>query len=211
MSQVQILMRNIEKEISGWKHRLDAPDRPWDPQLITDARRGNQDAVKLLVGRVERKLAKIIEVRLRDIPVSDKEDIMQETLAKIYRKIDSSGFSWSKEGLFLQFAVLTVTGAIANHVKAAALSKKAVNSVNPDLLMFSGSFRPVLEDLIAKEDLGRLRRAIDRMPEKDRRLVECMMQGLSTSKISEGLGMSRVSVHYRIDRLRGALREAYIE
>lgn len=86
------------------------------------------NAVNLLVRRLEHRLARIIDLRLAEIRVSDKEEILKETLVQIYHRIMSGGFEWTTEVMFLQFAVLTVTEAIASHLNAEVMRGGPLNS-----------------------------------------------------------------------------------
>jgi len=202
-------MRNIENEIARWKRRLEAPDRRWDPKVILEARQGNQNAAKLLVRRYERRLAKIIDTRLGEIQISDKEDIMQDTLSRIYQRIGGRGFGWKNEVSFFRFAVLTVTEAIANHLDD--WHKGAVKSFNDEEFDSVDFFYEGMDDIETHEATRLLRELFDEMIKielnrTNQKIMQWLVQGQSLNDISQKLKIPLRLLRARIKRSIEKLR-----
>jgi RNA polymerase sigma-70 factor (ECF subfamily) len=72
-------------------------DREVDQQLVERAQRGDKQAFELLVGKYQRKLARLLSRFIRD--ATEVEDVTQEAFIKAYRALptfrgDSAFYTW---------------------------------------------------------------------------------------------------------------------
>ena len=67
------------------------------------------------------------------------------------------------------------------------------------------------EAMIARETRQRVRAAIDRMPERERRLLLLQAEGFSYREIAAGLGLQEASVGTLLARARRAFRAVYAD
>ena len=72
-------------------------DREVDQQLVERAQRGDKKAFELLVGKYQRKLARLLSRFIRD--AAEVEDVTQEAFIKAYRALptfrgDSAFYTW---------------------------------------------------------------------------------------------------------------------
>ncbi len=72
-------------------------DREVDQQLVERAQRGDKKAFELLVGKYQRKLARLLSRFIRD--ATEVEDVTQEAFIKAYRALptfrgDSAFYTW---------------------------------------------------------------------------------------------------------------------
>ena len=72
-------------------------DREIDQQLVERAQRGDKKAFELLVGKYQRKLARLLSRFIRD--AAEVEDVTQEAFIKAYRALptfrgDSAFYTW---------------------------------------------------------------------------------------------------------------------
>jgi RNA polymerase sigma-70 factor (ECF subfamily) len=72
-------------------------DREIDQQLVERAQRGDKQAFELLVGKYQRKLARLLSRFIRD--ATEVEDVTQEAFIKAYRALptfrgDSAFYTW---------------------------------------------------------------------------------------------------------------------
>jgi RNA polymerase sigma factor (sigma-70 family) len=66
-----------------------------------------------------------------------------------------------------------------------------------------------VQEVIAEESRQRVRAAIDRMPERERRLLLLQAEGYSYRDIATVLGLNEASVGTLLARARAAFRESY--
>jgi RNA polymerase sigma factor (sigma-70 family) len=203
------LVRDIKSEISAWKKRLQASDRAWDPSLFTDSQNGDRNAIAILVDRYHKRLAQIIDKRLTVAGACDKEDIFQDTLAKVYHDIEGSGFVWKSEAEFYRWLVLTVTNMIARGASRLAMEDKA--RLGFDVLEILSHVPDSIASTEASEDSRHLREALKRLIDIElsgvnRSIFRMLLDDQSLDEIAQRLKLTKSSLDARVRRSLRKLR-----
>jgi DNA-directed RNA polymerase specialized sigma24 family protein len=206
-------MRDIALELCNWKKRLESPERPWDPNVLREARNGSRPAKLLILRRYEHRVARIIESRLGNAQIRDKEDILQDALATIYTKLEAKGFEWESENAFFRWLVLTVTAEIKSELTLQAQEREAVVHFywsEPEALEYFLGPQDS-QETVGLDDVSYIRSKLNKLDITDRKIVAMISGGASFGLVSQKLGISvlRVRRRYQIslEQLRRELAE----
>jgi RNA polymerase sigma-70 factor (ECF subfamily) len=167
------------------------------------------DAFEPIVGRLQRRAARIAYWYLRD--AADADDAVQDAFLKTFERIDS----YRPEQPFDAWFLRVVVNGCLDRLKARARRGRWLLPWDSSGAAGRGSSDagPSPEArLLASEQERELREAIGRLPERQRAvLVLSQLEGLSGPEIGEltGLSESTVRVHLfrALRRLRGVLEE----
>jgi RNA polymerase sigma factor (sigma-70 family) len=203
-------MRNISADIENWKRRLAAADRFFDPTLLVEARKGNKKSALLLVKRYEHRVARIIESRLGNARIRDKEDILQDALATMYGKVSTGGFTWTSENAFFRWIVLTVTGTIESQLasqprhdapyideRGTVVDPSSAADVYEGMVVYDNSTDTPGNQMIDSEVKSMLSSALKHLDGTDRSIVELIMNGASYALVAKKIKMSPSRVKQR--------------
>lgn len=139
---------------------------------------------------------------------AEAEDVVQETLIKVWNRRDEWGQIESIEAYCLTVCrnmALDRTKKMANRnedldTEATGQSPDESYSANPE-------HKAVLKDTVAI-----VRRLIDSLPEKQRSIMQLRdVEGKSYKEIAEVLGISQEQVKVNLFRARQTIRQKYIE
>jgi RNA polymerase sigma-70 factor (ECF subfamily) len=169
-----------------------------EPALVERVRRGEPAAFDSLVSRYMRR-AFAVSYRLLGNR-EDAEDLVQETFLTVLRKIDSFERGRAFSPWF--FRVLVNRGLNAR--KARAL--RTADELPEDAASAGASPERAAE---RAELRGRLRAAMDGLPERQRVIVELFeLEGFAGAEIAEILEISDGTVRWHLHEARKTLRQA---
>jgi RNA polymerase sigma-70 factor (ECF subfamily) len=182
--------------------------------LLGQARQGDGGAASLLFERYRRRLAVLLRYKLgeKERGQLDIQDLVQETMLRAYRDLDS--FTYRSPGSFLHWL-----SAIADHVIADAVRYQGrARRHATEILRFRSDSNPLGPEpadsltpsrvFARAERLEALLRKMDELPEQYREaLLLSKIEGLTTEEISELLQKTREAVALLVFRAVRRLRE----
>jgi len=167
-----------------------------DEDLAQSARDGDGRAFELLATRFERRVFGLCRVVLRD--PHEAADATQEAFLRAYKHLER--FDPSR-----RFApwILTIASRVARDM---AEKKKPVPQSE-----FAEESRAAEDDpsmvLSDREDLGRLRAAIDQLPERERLAIYLrFVQGVDPPEVAEAIGVTANNLRVVLCRAKAHLR-----
>lgn len=177
----------------------DADDRE---RVARIARSQDVAAHRALFDRYYRRVFGMVRRRLGDDSLA--EEVVSDVFFEIWRSADA----FRGESL-----VSTWIFGIAHFKTLSAVrhrSSKRIASVVPTnvetLHQFAGDGTPA-DELVSREAVREALRAIERLPESQRRVMELsILEGWSYTEIAEHLGVSENTVKTRVSRARARLR-----
>ena len=199
-------MRSVRQEIGHWKKRLEGSEVVWEKAILSKARSGDADAIQKVIQDCESRIAKIIDCRLGQVKVRDKEDLLQEVVVQILDGIQHEAFDFDTRGSFLRWLVLVVTRAIAAWLASETDGRQEdTNNVESQLALSVGSES---EELLIEEEIRFLvGTVVTRLPESYREIVVLRyFNEFSLAQMAEILGMSEAAVSKRCRRAEAHLR-----
>lgn len=177
---------------------MSPPSPEEEARLVERVRRGDAAAFDQLVGRHMRRAFSVAYRLLGQR--EDAEDLVQEAFLAALEKIDT--FQSGRPFAPWLFRILVNRGLNARKSHALRRTEEI-----PDFVASSGA-SPEREAERA-ELRGRLREALDELPERQRAVVELFeLEGFSGPEIAEILEMPDGTVRWHLHRARRALREA---
>jgi RNA polymerase sigma-70 factor (ECF subfamily) len=183
-------------------------DREVDQQLVERAQRGDKHAFELLVGKYQRRLARLLSRLIRD--ATEVEDVTQEAFIKAYRALptfrgDSAFYTWlyrigintAKNYLVaMGRRAPTATGLDSEEVEGFEEGEQLRDLNTPENQMMS---RQVAETV---------NRTLEELPEELRTAISLReIEGLSYEDIAEVMDCPIGTVRSRIFRAREAIAE----
>jgi RNA polymerase sigma-70 factor (subfamily 1) len=182
--------------------------------LLGQARQGGRDAASLLFERYRRRLAVLVRYKLGEEwrTKLDIDDLVQETMMRAYRDLDS--FTYQSPGSFLHWLSAIADHAIADAVRYQGRARRHATEV----LRFRSESNPMGPEPVdsltpsrvfaREEGLKMLLRKMDELPEQYREvLLMAKIEGLTTEEISKLLDKPREAVSLLVFRAVRRLRE----
>jgi RNA polymerase sigma-70 factor (ECF subfamily) len=182
--------------------------------LLGKARQGAGDAASLLFERYQRRLAVLVRYKLGEEWRSklDIDDLVQETMMRAYRDLDS--FTYRSPGSFLHWLSAIADHTIADAVRYQGRARRHATA----MLRFRSESNPLGPEPVDSltpsrvfaraERLEALLRKMDELPEQYREvLLLSKIEGLTTEEISERLQKPREAVSLLVFRAVRRLRE----
>ncbi|UZW62193.1 RNA polymerase sigma factor [Lysobacter enzymogenes] len=165
------------------------------PQLTTD-----HEAFERFLGEERQPLVHFL--RGHGVLLEDAQDIVQESLHKLtrYREVPLHAL----KPLLYRIALNTLCDAR----RRESLSRRTVNVAGPELLELPNEVLRPEQWAEHREELARVRDAIDRLPERCRQVYLLnRIDGLSYSQISADQGISVKAVEKHVSRALTLLRQ----
>ena len=183
-------------------------DREVDQQLVERAQRGEKHAFELLVGKYQRRLARLLSRLIRD--ATEVEDVTQEAFIKAYRALptfrgDSAFYTW-----LYRIGINTAKNYLV------AMGRRAPTTTGYDSEEAEGFEEgEQLRDLNTPENMLMSRqvaetvnRTLQELPEELRAAISLReIEGLSYEDIAEVMDCPIGTVRSRIFRAREAIAE----
>jgi RNA polymerase sigma-70 factor, ECF subfamily len=174
------------------------PPEPEDRELVDRARKGDAQALALLVTRHHGVVYRFLLGFLRDEELA--ADVTQDTFLKVMARL--GGFRG-------EAAFRTWLLAIARNEALGTIRSRGRRREEPleEAGRMSAGEEPPDIRAVRADEIQRIRGALDRLPEKQRLSVSLrLFDGLSFRDVGEAIGSSegaaRVNYHYGITRLR---------
>ncbi len=182
--------------------------------LLGQAREGARDAASLLFERYRRRLAVLVRYKLGEEwrAKLDIDDLVQETMMRAYRDLDS--FTYRSPGSFLHWLSAIADHTIADAVRYQGRARRHAT----EMLRFRSESNPQGPEPVdsltpsrvfaREEGLKMLLRKMDELPEQYREvLLLAKIEGLTTEEISKRLEKPREAVPLLVFRAVRRLRE----
>ncbi len=171
-----------------------------DDQLVMAYARGEERALRILVERWERPVFAFLD-RMLGSP-EEAEDLCQDTFIKMIRAADR----YRPEGKF-QSWLFRIAGNLArSRLRRRKILRWLPLNTEHDTTPAPGG--DALDDLTGAEDRLRVRRAISRLPERQRAaLILKQYQDMSYQQIADSMDTTVNSVQMLLHRAMQALRK----
>lgn len=177
--------------------------------LLERARRGDSSAGELLFARCMPALRRWAHHRLpaRLRGLGDTDDLVQETLLRAFRNLDT--FEHRGEGAFLAYLRSILLNAVRDGMRRAEHRQRTLALT--DAMVDTGP--SVVEQAIGADQLERFERAVARLPEAQQQAVILRVEfGYSYAQIAEALGRpsvdsTRMLVSRALARVADLLRD----
>ena len=171
-----------------------------DNELVRLYVNGNEEALKSLIARHEKKVFSYILLSVKDKELA--EDIFQETFIKVINTLRSGNYK--DEGKFLQWVM-----RIANNLKIDYFRKMQrmpvfENNGEFDIFNFINDVEPSIEHKIITQQIYEdVKNIVKLLPDEQREVLEMRIyQDISFKEIAE---MTGVSINTALGRMRYAL------
>lgn len=179
--------------------------------LLARARQGETQALEELTRRYEPEVRMLARVRLGPAlrPYLDSVDVVQSVHKSLLSGLRQDQFDISSPEKLVALALEMVRRKLGKHWRRERRQQRPGPMDAEDLAR-------LLTDLPSAEpDPARtaaLRDAVAavcrRLSERDRRLIELRLEGWSTAKVAQSLGLEADTLRVRLSRLRQELRES---
>lgn len=164
---------------------------------IRAAQAGDAAAFEELMVLTERKVAQISWAILGD--AEDVKDAVQEAFLRLYRFLNRYDAKRDFHGWLARIAVNVCRDALRRRKRRFEPLESVAAPESPE--------PRADEDLIHRNDLALLRRAVDALPPKERLAVILReVEGLPTDEVATALGSTVTTVRVQISRARAKLR-----
>jgi RNA polymerase sigma-70 factor (ECF subfamily) len=202
-------MGNLEMRLAVAHTKVDLEGLS-DEVLVDLARRGGENAIRLLVKRNNRRLFRVARAVVRDD--AEAEDIVQETYVSAFTKLDSFRGHSRFSTWLTRIALNEALGRARKRRPSAELSElDASNSDGGSVIMFPTSLRPPGADaeLARKQVHDLLEKAVDDLPDPFR-LVFILrdIEEMSIEETAIQLSLKPETVKTRLHRARRLMRLA---
>ena len=173
-----------------------------DAELVASARAGDPQAFATLVGRYEKRIARLVRGMVQE---RDTEDVTQEAFLKAFSKLAN----FDGRSSFYTWIFRIAANTAMDWRKRERRRRHASLPVGPEGedAVPSGEVGP--HATATRRELARkIDEAIEALPDKHHEiLVMREIEGLSYDEIAERLGTSKGTVESRLFRARERLRE----
>jgi len=177
---------------------IDAKLQEIDSELVRATLRGNREAFNQLVNKHRSLLLGYVLKRVKNLV--DAEDIVQETFLKAYQHLATLRDKEKFAGWLY---------AIASNLCVSWLRKQ--NNNRKSLEIMSNNSQPEtatpLEMLLQQEFSDSVLKAVQALPDKNRRIFTLYLEGVSYKEIASTLQMSKTTVSGRLQTAKKQLRE----
>lgn len=172
-----------------------------DNELIASYQSGNEQALKSLIARYEKRLFSYIMLSVKNKELA--EDIFQDTFIKVINTIRSGNYH--EEGKFFQWVMRIANNLKIDYYRKVQRMPMFDNGDNEfDIFDIISTHEDSVEQKIIREQIyNDLHRIIEYLPQEQREvLVMRIYQDYSFKEISEIIG---VSINTALGRMRYAL------
>jgi len=179
----------------------DRTTEPSDAELVGQAQSGNKDALDTLARRHHGAVFRSVLAMLRDEDAA--ADATQDAFVKAMRALDRFRGDSSFRTWIVAIAINEVRGQMR---RAKRRREEPIESV-PEL---ASKERDPLQRVAQSDQVGRIRIALNELPEKQRLAVSLrIFDGMSFKEVGQAIasseGAARVNYHHGLKRLREIL------
>ena len=171
----------------------------FDDEYVRRLRLRDRDTVAHFEGYIRELMKNKFQRKLRS--VEDLEDILQETLIRVFQKLDTV-----KDGHKLgAFTSITSDHVYAEKVREDVRAKRA------DAILPKPPQPSLLDDLIDEETRQRVRRTVDQLSDRDRQILYAVfLNDEDKDAICARFGVSREYLRVLQHRALEKFREEYV-
>lgn len=181
-----------------------------DRRLVDLARRRDEDAIRVLVQRYNRRLFRVARGIVRDD--AEAEDVVQETYVRAFTNLGSFRGEAQLSTWLTRIALNEALGRMRRRRPTAELTEPALNEGS--LIMFPTSLMPAgPETEVARSQVRQiLEHAVDGLPDLFRIVFILRdVEGLSVEETARHLAIKPETVKTRLHRARKLMRAAIEE
>ena len=172
-----------------------------DKVLLNNYLSGDSAAISQLIDRHSRRVRDYIRMMVKDADVAD--DVLQETLIKVFRVIDEGRYV--DNGKFLSWVLRIAHNQVIDYFRSQK-SAKTINESDAGYNMLGTlrfAERTVEDNIISEQIEADVRRLVEHLPDEQREVVKLRyFSGLSFQEIADQTG---VSINTALGRMRYAL------
>lgn len=182
-------------------------ERDIDQLLVERAQRGEKKAFELLVGKYQRKLARLLGRFIKDS--SEVEDVAQEAFIKAYRALpsfrgESAFYTW-----LYRIGINTAKNYLVANGRRANVSLNVGSDDDDDMPALGEQipdFHTPEADLMNRQIVEAVNRVVEKLPDELRTAISLReMEGMSYEDIAQIMGCPIGTVRSRIFRAREAI------
>jgi len=182
-------------------------DREVDQKLVERVQRGDKRAFDLLVGKYQRKLARLLSRFVRD--QDEIQDVTQEAFIKAYRALpgfrgDSAFYTW-----LYGIAINTAKNYLMSTGRRADVTSSSIETEDSETLDMAEQLPDLSTpetELANKQIVNTVNKVVESLPEELRVAITLReMEGLSYEDIAQVMGCPIGTVRSRIFRAREAI------
>ncbi len=182
-------------------------DREVDQKLVERVQRGDKRAFDLLVGKYQRKLARLLSRFVRD--QDEIQDVTQEAFIKAYRALpgfrgDSAFYTW-----LYRIAINTAKNYLMSTGRRADVTSSSIETEDSETLDMAEQLPDLSTpetELANKQIVNTVNKVVESLPEELRVAITLReMEGLSYEDIAQVMGCPIGTVRSRIFRAREAI------
>jgi RNA polymerase sigma-70 factor (ECF subfamily) len=164
-------------------------------EIVRAAKAGDRAAFDEIMLLTERRVAQLAWSILRD--TEEVKEALQETFLRVFRHL--RGYDESKD--FLGWLTRVAVNVCRDLLRRRRRGLEPIDEASvTDEVHFE-------DDLIRRDEIAQLRRAIDSLPPKERMAIVLHdVEGLRTHEVAEALGNSVATVRVQLSRAREKLR-----
>jgi RNA polymerase sigma factor (sigma-70 family) len=171
-----------------------------DQELIVRYRQGDEQSLKELITRHQRKVFTSIYLLIKDRELA--EDIFQDTFIKVINTLKAGNYN--EEGKFLSWVMRIGHNLVIDHFRRQQKMPMARDTEEYSLFDFIPLADENVEDKIIKGQIhDTVRRMIDELPDDQREVV--IMRHYGNMSFKEIADITNVSINTSLGRMRYAL------
>lgn len=179
-----------------------APEAASDEALLARIRDRDSGALRALFQRYHGRVFHFVLRRLRDPGLA--EEVVADVFFEVWRSVDHFAGASRPSTWIFGIAHFKATSA---HRDRSRFKRAAVIPTNVESLHRVADGADAGARLIAREELGRVRDALEALPDDQREVLElAVLEGLPYEEIAHRLGVPEGTIKTRVSRARAKLR-----
>ncbi len=181
-----------------------ADDKSENAELIRQISDGDQSAFSMLYAKYEARLFSFVLKRVTNR--DDAQEIVQDVFVRVSRNLET--LQSSEKLLNWMFSIASQLIAARyreNRTHLEYISVDGVFELHEEVSLTA--YRVSQQQAEHDELLETVSRAIDMLPDLDRKVMRCAESGMSYQRIADELGLSVGAVKHRLHRARRKVKE----
>lgn len=175
------------------------------PNLLANARTGDEDAVRELIRRYEPEVRRAVQKRLasaRIRRVLDSEDICQSVFAAFFMRLKLKGYDLEEPGQLLKLLVTMARNKLRDHMRRQQAGRRDERRIVGDEALRGCPDNGATPDRIV-ELRELLEKLFTSLPEQAQEVVSERAQGRGWEELSRAMGLAPDALRMRLRRLLG--------
>ncbi len=178
-----------------------------DPRLLRAFQKGRDEAFRCLVERYEAAVRRLFQHR--GFAPNRREELTQETFLRVFNGMVTFRAAGAFRGWLFQVARNVATTARSQEQKNREILLEKVD--DEQLAEVPAQGADVLEQLVQRDQIEKLRRLLPELTEKQRRYLELHLDGWTHLEIAEEMGVAKGTVKATLHQVKEKLKERLCE